>query len=85
MEEKRLKLLELIKTGRLPISPSNISMVEYGSEDRKSIITQKSADADLTLVGFNLSMLKDKTEFITGYNDIGNILFVNANKAKVIN
>jgi hypothetical protein len=85
IEEKRKQLLELIKTGRLPISPSNISMVAYESDDRKSIITQYSADADLTLVGFNIDMLKNTDEFITGYSDIGNILFVNANKAKIIN
>jgi len=85
MEEKRNQLMSLIKAGRLPISPSNISMVEYGSEGRKSIITQNSADADLTLVGFNSEMLKNTDEFVSGFNDIGNILFVNANKAKVIN
>lgn len=85
MEEKRNHLMELIKTGRLPISPSNILMVEYEQEERKNIITQYSADADLTLVGFNVEMLKDTNEFVSGYSDLGNILFVNANKAMVIN
>ncbi|MBN1819986.1 MAG: amino acid permease [Prolixibacteraceae bacterium] len=85
MTEKRKQLLELIKTGRLPISPSNILMVEYESEDRKSIIAQYSADADLTMIGFNVEMLQDTKEFVSGYSDLGNILFVNANKAKAIN
>ncbi|NQU84599.1 MAG: hypothetical protein HQ541_02445 [Mariniphaga sp.] len=35
--------------------------------------------------GFNIDMLKDTNEFVSGYNDIGNILFVNANKVKTIN
>lgn len=85
MDEKRKQLMELIKTGRLPISPSNILMVPYERNDRKSIIVQYSADADLTMIGFNVDMLKDTEEFISGYHDLGNILFVNANKAKPIN
>jgi len=82
MDEKRKQWMELIKTGRLPISPSNILMVPYEVDDRKSIIVQYSADADLTMIGFNEEMLKDTNEFISGYQDLGNILFVNANKAK---
>ena len=50
MEEKRIKLMELIKEGRLPISPSNISMVPFETGDRKNVITKYSADADLTII-----------------------------------
>jgi amino acid transporter len=85
MDEKRKQLMDLIKTGRLPISPSNILMVPYESDDRKSIIVKYSADADLTMIGFNEEILKDTNEFISGFQDLGNILFVNANKAKPIN
>ncbi len=85
MDEERVKLLELIKQGRLPISPSNVTMVPYDSDQRKNAIMKYSADADLTLIGFNVDMLQNLDEFVDSYNDLGNILFVNANKAKVIN
>ena len=85
MEEKRIQLLELIKTGRLPISPSNISMVPFESENKKNVIMKYSADADLTLIGFTSEMLVDIEELSEGYQDLGNILFVSSNKAKAIN
>ncbi|WP_303921926.1 amino acid permease [Draconibacterium sediminis] len=85
VEEKRNQLLELIKAGRLPISPSNISMVTFESGDRKSKIMKYSADADLTIIGFSTDALRNIEEFSEGYNDLGNILFVSSNRAKAIN
>ena len=86
MEEKRKKLMGLIKTGRLPISPSNISMMPFETGDRKTAIMKYSADADLTLIGFNSEALKNNIEELSeGYNDLGNILFVSSNRAKAIN
>lgn len=85
MEEKRKQLLELIKTGRLPIGPSNVSMVPFESENRKDVIQKYSADADLTLIGFTTEMLSNIGELSEGYNDLGNILFVCSNRAKTIN
>jgi amino acid transporter len=85
MDEKRKQLLELIKTGRLPIGPSNVSMVPFESENRKDVIQKYSADADLTLIGFTTEMLTNIGELSEGYNDLGNILFVCSNRAKTIN
>ncbi len=85
IEEKRKQLLELIKTGRLPISPANVSMVQFETGERKNVIMKHSADADLTLIGFTSEALKNTEELTEGYNDLGNILFVNANRAKAIN
>ena len=85
IEEKRGKLMELIKTGRLPISLTNISMVPFESGDRKSVIKKYSVDADLTLVGFNSDALQNIEELSSGYQDMGNILFVSSNRAKAIN
>ncbi len=85
MEEKRKQLLDLIKTGRLPISPANISMVPFDVQNRKEVITKYSADADLTLIGFTSENLKNIEELSEGYHDLGNILFVSANRAKAIN
>lgn len=85
IDNKRKQLLELIKTGRLPISPSNISMVPFESENRKDVIVKYSADADLTILGFSTEALQNIEEFSMGYNDLGNILFVSSNRAKAIN
>lgn len=85
MDEKRKKLMELIKTGRLPISPSNISMVPYESDNRKNAIMKYSADADLIIIGFTSEALKNIEALSDGYNDLGNILFVSSNRAKAIN
>lgn len=85
MEEKRKELMDLIKTGRLPISPANISMVPYETENRKKVIMKYSADADLTIIGFTSEMLKNIGELSEGYHDLGNILFVSSNRAKTIN
>ncbi len=85
MEEKRKQLLGLIKTGRLPISPSNVTMVSYEEGNRKKVIAKYSADADLTLTGFTPDMLENTKEFSEGYEKLGNILFVGANRAKAIN
>ena len=85
MEEKRKQLLELIKTGRLPISPSNISMVPFEAENRKTVIMKYSSDADLTLIGFTSEIIGNIEELSEGYQDLGNILFVSSNRAKAIN
>ncbi len=83
--EKRKQLMELIKAGRLPISPSNISMVPFETGNRKNVIMKYSADADLTIIGFATEALKNIEEFSEGYHDLGNILFVSSNRAKAIN
>ncbi len=85
IENKRRQLMELIKTGRLPISPANISMVPFDSGNRKNVITKYSADADLTIIGFTTDALKSMDEFNEDYGDLGNILFVSSNRAKAIN
>jgi hypothetical protein len=85
MDEKRKQLLELIKTGRLPISSSNVTMIPFEEGNRKAAISKYSADADLTLVGFTSEMLKNTDNFTDGYEKLGNILFVGANRAKAIN
>ncbi len=85
MEEKRKQLLELIKTGRLPISTSNVTMIPYETGNRKQAIKKYSSDADLSLIGFTSEMLKNIEELSEGYEDLGNILFVGANRVKTIN
>ena len=86
MERKREDLLELIKSGRLPISPSNVDLIPVDSEtDTKAIISKKSVDADLTIIGFRSELIKvEGIKIFSGYEDIGNILFVSSTKEKEI-
>jgi hypothetical protein len=79
-EEKKASLLELIKTGRLPISPNNIQLIQQDLNERPSVmINMHSRDADLTLIGFNDDdIAKENQDVFNGFDSIGNILFVNA-------
>jgi hypothetical protein len=85
-EEQRGKMLEMIKTGRLPISANNIEIISKAEGvSEKDIINQKSRDADLTIVGFQYEQVKHAGhETFMGYDKIGNVLFVNARSEKTI-
>ncbi len=84
--ETEAKLTELIKEGRLPISPSNIQLIPQLKEEKVDIIiNKKSADADLTIVGYNSEQIEEESDVtFSKYPDIGNILFVSAFKEKTI-
>ncbi|TRX62099.1 amino acid permease [Fulvivirga sp. M361] len=87
ISEQEQKLLALIKAGRLPISPKNIAIIKHNEDvSTKDIINGRSKDADLTIVGFRAEAVKQLgTELFAGYEEIGNVLFVNATKVKEIN
>ena len=87
LEETREKLLDLVNTGRLPISKKNIEIIKKEEAvSMKNLINEKSSEAALTFVGFLGEQLKhDKHDLFTGYDDIGHILFVNARKELIIN
>lgn len=77
---------KLIKTGRMPIRNQNIELV-IRQEDVpvKSVINAYSRDAGLTLVGFTEEEIKaDGRTVFEGYNDTGNMLFVNSCNEKLI-
>ena len=86
MDRKREDLLDLIKSGRLPISPSNVELIPVESvTDSKAIISKKSVDADLTIIGFRSELIKaEGIKIFSDYEDIGNILFVSSTKEKEI-
>ncbi|MDD4639195.1 MAG: hypothetical protein PHT63_05505, partial [Bacteroidales bacterium] len=51
----------------------------------KSVVNKYSADAGLTIIGLRGESLKYLgTEIFSGYDDIGDILFVNSYKTKEI-
>lgn len=86
LETRRENLMSLIKSGRLPISPGNIQLIPADDQRNiKSLITEKSVDADLTIVGFRHELVKAKgIDVFTGLGDIGNVLFVSSQKEKEI-
>ncbi len=73
-----------IKEGRLPISPRNIELIIQKEDiSIKSIVNQKSRDADLTVLGFRPEALKQMGEgLFMGLDDIGDVLFINAHQGK---
>ena len=85
MEEHRASLLQIIQTGRLPISPGNIEILEAKEDvSAKSIISEHSLDAGLTLIGFREEQLKHSNEAFQGYDELGDVLFINASQKRSI-
>ncbi|MCG8306841.1 MAG: amino acid permease [Cytophagales bacterium] len=86
IERERKNLTELAQQGRLPISAKNIEVIEKKEEfSNRDIINSKSRYADLTIVGFRSEAIKQlEGEIFAGYEEIGNTLFLNASKSKLI-
>jgi len=86
LADQREKLLDQIKEGRLPISPNNVELIEKDQEtNSRVIINKRSVGADLTIIGFNSEAVKQlRAEVFEGYQDLGNILFVNSSKEKIL-
>ncbi|MDG2454223.1 MAG: amino acid permease [Bacteroidia bacterium] len=84
VDEQRMAMQDMISTGRLPISANNIEIIPKSEEvTNKEVINERSRDADLTIVGFRYEKVKhDGHQNFTGYDNIGNVLFVNARKEK---
>ncbi len=87
LEVEKNTLIQLASTGRLPISSNNIIVLPLDvSKSKIDLINEYSADADLTLIGFHESVVKyeNRIALFEGYNKLGNILFVNTLKTKLI-
>ena len=80
IDDYQQKLSKMIKEGRLPISVHNIELIEQKPEvGLKEIINQRSQDDDLIMLGLRYESLKQKrSDLFKDFDDIGNILFVNA-------
>lgn len=83
---ERTRLFNLIDTGRLPISRNNIKVIGRQKDiDTRTIIAERSQDADLSIIGFRGEALKhDGVALFEGYDKIGNTVFVNAASDKII-
>ena len=86
LERKRKDLLELITSGRIPISPTNIKLISMDeSESKDEIIAEKSIDADLLVMGFRDERIRTEgANIFTGYENLSNTLFVSSNQKKEI-
>jgi len=86
VEKTKEGLVNLIKEGRLPISQKNVEIIEADiNVNVKNIITERSADAGLTLIGFRAERLKhDGVDMFGGFDTMGDILFVNSHRQKEI-
>ncbi len=86
IERKRKDLLELITSGRIPISPTNIMLISMDeSESKDKIIAEKSIDADLLVMGFRDERIRNEgANIFTGYENLSNTLFVSSNQEKEI-
>eukprot|EP01029_Cantina_marsupialis_P018775 TRINITY_DN4329_c0_g4_i1.p1 TRINITY_DN4329_c0_g4~~TRINITY_DN4329_c0_g4_i1.p1 ORF type:complete len:741 (-),score=21.25 TRINITY_DN4329_c0_g4_i1:1849-4071(-) len=85
-DETRKQLDDLVVSGRLPISSSNIEIIhEQEDVSAKELINERSADAGLTILGFRGETLKHGgADIFTGYDNLGSMLFINANSKKTI-
>jgi amino acid transporter len=82
--EENLK--SLIDSGRLPISSSNIEIIQRDEKiNSKILINEKSRNAGLTIIGFRAEHLKHTgSELFSGYDNLGNTLFINSHNEKEI-
>tara|TARA_R110001583_G_scaffold19334_5_gene75718 strand:+ start:15008 stop:17230 length:2223 start_codon:yes stop_codon:yes gene_type:complete len=84
--EVRASLDEMIASGRLPIISTNVEvLIAQDDVSPKDLINERSEHAGLTLIGFRGDILKHEgAEMFEGYENLGHILFVNANTKKEI-
>ena len=76
----------MVRSGRLPIQKKNIEIIKISEEiSSKSVINKRSADAALTVIGFIPEQIKhSEKDVFEGYDDVGDVLFVNAFNKKEI-
>lgn len=82
VEEERERLYRLIRSGRLPISASNVELIpQEAGKDRRVIVNGRSCDADLVILGFRgEAVRRGGPDVFKGYDGVGNVLFVNTKK-----
>jgi amino acid transporter len=86
IKEEKARLSKLVQTGKLPISKNNIKVIANKTDKSlQQFVTEKSYNADMTILGFRDEVIKHngKKNF-EGYENVGNILFVNAARQKEI-
>lgn len=83
-EQTKKNMEELVTSGRLPITSSNIEIIPRDPEVHlKELVNFKSYDAGIVIMGYREETIK-KDKMFTDYNQVGTILFVNSHGEKVI-
>ncbi|MDL2262397.1 amino acid permease [Bacteroidales bacterium OttesenSCG-928-I21] len=72
---------DLVNSGRIPVMMRNVEFIRQDENTSyKDIVTQHSSSAALVMIGVNKELIdRNGTELFSGYSDIGDVLFVNAN------
>jgi hypothetical protein len=85
-EQTRANLEELVQTGRLPITSKNIQVITQKPDTKvREMIVEHSALAGLTIIGFRGELLKHEGgKIFHGYEELGDVLFVNSHSQKEI-
>lgn len=86
VEQTKQEMRKLVQSGRLPITEKNIKIIlQEPDVSAKTIISKKSGDAGLTLIGIREEMVKhEKEKLFNGYESLGTILFVHSKNQKEI-
>ena len=86
LEQNRINLVELVKSGRIPITEQNIQIIRKDENvSSKVLINKHSADAGLCIIGFRAEHIRHHgSELFSGYDQVGDILFVNSHRQKEI-
>jgi solute carrier family 12 sodium/potassium/chloride transporter 2 len=76
--EQKLEFERLISEGRLPVSEKNISFLPTNDvEAFRKLVVKNSADADFTVVGFDMQGLEERGAGVfTNHPDLKDVLFV---------
>ena len=79
-DELRKKHEELLISGRLPITSKSIEWVrEQENTSFRTMVTKRSCEAGLCLLGFHLDQVKHEgRKVFEGYENMGTLLFVNS-------
>lgn len=75
---------ELIFTGRIPISKTNVNYLKYSDpKERDGMIQEFSKDADFIMIGFDDHTIENElNKAAPEFNELANILYVNSNSSK---
>jgi len=82
----KAELIKMINEGRIPIYERNIETVLKSPEQNiRDLVNSRSADAGLTILSFRSETLKhEKENIFLGYDNIGDVIFLNTHHQKTI-
>ncbi len=86
VDDLHSELTELVKAGRLPIACNNITVIpQEGGKTIKDTINEYSAEAGLVVMGLREERVKESLHnTFSGYEQLGDMLWVNSRSHKVI-